>query len=141
MNTTWPSRYTRRATAIQSSAIRELLKLTQKPDMISFAGGLPAPELFPIAEIQSACTKVLAEQGASVVVNYASSKAGADRVVGEINGSGGRAIAVQADVSKPADIRRLFAEAKKALAASSPANSSSPTGRWGRRLCWRGGQG
>src|SRR5437016_13560401 len=67
MQTTWASRYTRRATAIQSSAIRELLKLTQKPDMISFAGGLPAPELFPIAEIQSACTKVLAEQGASVL--------------------------------------------------------------------------
>src|SRR5205823_3259689 len=57
----------------------------------------------------------LAAEGAAVVVNYASSKAGADRVVGEINGSGGRAVAVQADVSKPADIRRLFAEAKKAF--------------------------
>jgi 2-aminoadipate transaminase len=63
MQTTWSSRYTRRATAIQSSAIRELLKVTQRPDVISFAGGLPAPELFPIPEIQSACTKVLAEQG------------------------------------------------------------------------------
>src|SRR5262245_21391664 len=57
----------------------------------------------------------LAAEGAAVVVNYAASKAGADRVVGEITGSGGRAIAVQADVSKPAEIRRLFAEAKKAF--------------------------
>jgi 3-oxoacyl-[acyl-carrier protein] reductase len=57
----------------------------------------------------------LAKDGAAVVVNYAASKAGADRVVGEITGSGGRAVAVQADVSKPADIRRLFAEAKKAF--------------------------
>src|SRR5205085_6103661 len=59
----------------------------------------------------------LAAEGAAVVVNYASSKEGADRVVGEINGNGGRAIAVQADVSKLADIRRLFAEAKKAFGA------------------------
>lgn len=57
----------------------------------------------------------LANEGAAVVVNYASSKQGADRVVSEIVGKGGRAIAVQADLSKPADIGRLFAEAKKAF--------------------------
>src|SRR5438067_835397 len=57
----------------------------------------------------------LAEEGAAVVVNYASSKEGADRVVAEITGKGGRAVAVQADVAKQADIRRLFAEAKKAF--------------------------
>src|SRR3954452_1438328 len=57
----------------------------------------------------------LAAEGAAVVVNYSSSKEGAARVVGEINGNGGRAVAVQADVSKEADIRRLFAEAKKAF--------------------------
>src|ERR1700719_2413438 len=57
----------------------------------------------------------LAAEGAAVVVNYASSKEGADRVVAQIKGKGGRAIAVQADVAKPADIRRLFAEAKKAF--------------------------
>jgi 3-oxoacyl-[acyl-carrier protein] reductase len=56
----------------------------------------------------------LAAEGASVVVNYASSKEGADRVVKEITGKGGKAIAVQADVSKPADVTRLFAETKKA---------------------------
>src|SRR5216110_2081533 len=57
----------------------------------------------------------LAAEGAAVVVNYASSKEGADRVVGEIKGSGGRAIAVQANVAKPEDIRRLFTEATKAF--------------------------
>jgi 3-oxoacyl-[acyl-carrier protein] reductase len=56
----------------------------------------------------------LAAEGASVVVNYASSKEGADRVVKEITSKGGKAIAVQADVSKPADVTRLFAETKKA---------------------------
>jgi 3-oxoacyl-[acyl-carrier protein] reductase len=55
----------------------------------------------------------LAAEGAAVVVNYASSKAGAERVVAEITGKGGRAVAVQADVAKRADVQRLFAEAKK----------------------------
>jgi 3-oxoacyl-[acyl-carrier protein] reductase len=57
----------------------------------------------------------LAAEGAAVVVNYASSKGGAERVVAEITGKGGRAIAVQANVAKQADIRRLFAEAKGAF--------------------------
>src|SRR5436309_2594344 len=55
----------------------------------------------------------LANAGAAVVVNYASDKAGADRVVGEITGNGGRAVAVQANVAKRADVERLFAEADK----------------------------
>jgi 3-oxoacyl-[acyl-carrier protein] reductase len=58
--------------------------------------------------------KALAAEGASVVVNYSSSKEGADRVVKEIAAKGGKAIAVQGDVSKQADITRLFAETKKA---------------------------
>jgi 3-oxoacyl-[acyl-carrier protein] reductase len=58
--------------------------------------------------------KELAAHGASVVVNYASSKAGADKVVAEITGREGKAVAIQADVSKEADIKRLFAETKKA---------------------------
>jgi 3-oxoacyl-[acyl-carrier protein] reductase len=57
----------------------------------------------------------LAAEGAAVVVNYSSSKEGADRVVAEIKGNGGKAVAVQADVSKKADVDRLFAEAKKAF--------------------------
>src|SRR5450631_4451335 len=57
----------------------------------------------------------LAAEGASVVVNYSSSKAGADVVVNHITAKGGKAIAVQGDVSKKADIERLFAETKKAF--------------------------
>ncbi len=57
----------------------------------------------------------LAAEGAAVVVNYASSKEGADRVVAEVVGKGGRAVAVRADVAKRADVQRLFAEAKKAF--------------------------
>jgi 3-oxoacyl-[acyl-carrier protein] reductase len=56
-----------------------------------------------------------AAKGAAVVVNYSSSKEGADRVVGEITGKGGKAIAVQANIAKEADIRRLFAVAKEAF--------------------------
>ena len=58
--------------------------------------------------------KHLAAAGASVVVNYASSSEGANRVVNEITESGGKAIAVQADVSQPADIENLFRETMKA---------------------------
>ena len=59
--------------------------------------------------------KSLGAAGAAVVVNYASSKEGADRVVAEITGKGGKAIAVQGDVSKAADVQRLFKETKKAF--------------------------
>ena len=65
--------------------------------------------------IGAGIAKGLAAAGAAVVVNYASSREGADRVVAEITGSGGKAIAVQGDVSKAADVRRLFAETKKAF--------------------------
>src|SRR6516162_9213303 len=64
--------------------------------------------------IGAGIANALAAEGASVVVNYSSSKAGADKVVQEITAKGGKAIAVQADVSKPADVVRLFAETKKA---------------------------
>ncbi|GAA5133397.1 glucose 1-dehydrogenase [Prosthecobacter algae] len=64
--------------------------------------------------IGASIAKHLAAEGAAVVVNYASSKAGADKVVDEITLKGGRAIAVQGDVSKKADIDQLFAETKKA---------------------------
>ena len=65
--------------------------------------------------IGAAIAKQLASEGASVVVNYASSKEGAERVASEIKGKGGKAVAVQADVSKKADVERLFAETKKAF--------------------------
>jgi 3-oxoacyl-[acyl-carrier protein] reductase len=64
--------------------------------------------------IGAGIAKGLAAEGASVVVNYSSSKEGADRVVAEIQSKGGKAIAVQGDVAKSADVKRIFAEAKKA---------------------------
>jgi 3-oxoacyl-[acyl-carrier protein] reductase len=64
--------------------------------------------------IGAAIAEYLGAEGASVVVNYASSKPGADAVVKKITASGGKAIAVQGDVSKPIDIARLFEETKKA---------------------------
>src|SRR5438128_8816680 len=65
--------------------------------------------------IGASIAKHLADKGAAVVVNFASSKEGADRVVAEITGKGGRALAVQADMAKHAEIQRLFAETKKAF--------------------------
>src|SRR3954469_7624414 len=57
----------------------------------------------------------LAAEGAAVVVNYSSSKEGADRIVGEIVGNGGKAVAVQANLANEPDVRKLFAETKKAF--------------------------
>ena len=65
--------------------------------------------------IGASIAKHFAEEGAKVVVNYASSKEGADKVVKAITDNGGRAIAVQGDVSKEADVIRLFEETKKAF--------------------------
>lgn len=59
MSTAWTSRYAQRAKGVKSSAIRELLKITQRPEVISFAGGLPASEVFPAARFQEACQRVL----------------------------------------------------------------------------------
>ena len=64
--------------------------------------------------IGASIAKALADEGASVVVNYSSSKQDADRVVADITGRGGKAVAVQGNVSKQADIERLFSETKKA---------------------------
>jgi 3-oxoacyl-[acyl-carrier protein] reductase len=65
--------------------------------------------------IGAAIAEHLAAAGAAVVVNYASSRAGADTVVQRVRQAGGKAVAVQADVSKLEDVRRLFAETKKAF--------------------------
>src|SRR5580698_6706733 len=65
--------------------------------------------------IGAGIAKALAADGAAAVVNYASSKEGADKVVAEIKAKGGKAVAVQGDVSKQADIAKLFAETKKAF--------------------------
>jgi len=63
VSTTWKSRYALRTKELKSSAIRELLKITQNPEVISFAGGLPAPDVFPIARFQEACRRVLELNG------------------------------------------------------------------------------
>jgi 3-oxoacyl-[acyl-carrier protein] reductase len=63
--------------------------------------------------IGAGIAKQLAEAGAAVVVNYSSSKEGADQVVNEIKRAGGQAVAVQANLSKPEDVKKLFAETKK----------------------------
>ena len=65
--------------------------------------------------IGASIAKYLAAEGAAVVVNYSSSKTGADRVVSEIASNGGKAIAVQANVANEPEIARLFAETKKAF--------------------------
>ena len=67
MHTPWDHRYAQRTQRMGSSAIRELLKLTEKPDIISFAGGLPAPEVFPVEQFQEACKSVLQDYGAQAL--------------------------------------------------------------------------
>jgi 3-oxoacyl-[acyl-carrier protein] reductase len=65
--------------------------------------------------IGAGIAKGLAAEGAAVVINYASSKDGADRVVADIKAKGGKAIAVQGNVAKPADVEKIFAETKQAF--------------------------
>ncbi len=65
--------------------------------------------------IGAGIAKGLAAEGAAVVVNYSSSKAGADKVVSEITAAGGKAVAVQGDLSKPEEVTKFFGEAKKAF--------------------------
>jgi 2-aminoadipate transaminase len=59
----WDARLAKRTQGMKSSVIRELLKVTMKPDVISFAGGLPAPDFFPLREFEEACQYVLQHQG------------------------------------------------------------------------------
>jgi len=63
MQTLWDDRYALRTNSMTGSAIRELLKITQMPDVISFTGGMPAPEIFPVEEFKEACIRVLDQQG------------------------------------------------------------------------------
>jgi len=61
--TPWDYRYAQRTQRMKGSAIRELLKITEQPDIISFGGGLPAPDLFPLEEFKRACIYVLDHEG------------------------------------------------------------------------------
>ncbi len=67
MQTLWDHRFAQRTQNMKSSAIRELFKLTEDPEIISFAGGLPGPDVFPVEEFVAACTKVLRENGATAL--------------------------------------------------------------------------
>ena len=73
MSTPWAQRFAQRTKAVKSSTIRELLKLTQRPEVISFAGGLPAPEVFPVERFQNACQRVLQSKGA-MALQYSASE-------------------------------------------------------------------
>lgn len=64
---TWDNRFAKRTQQMKRSTVREILKLTAQPDVISFAGGLPAPELFPVERIQEATDTVLSERGREVL--------------------------------------------------------------------------
>ncbi len=67
MATPWKSRYAQRNQRMARSIIRELLKFAVDPEIISFAGGLPAPELFPVQALQEAATRVFNEHGAQAL--------------------------------------------------------------------------
>jgi 2-aminoadipate transaminase len=67
MQTPWDYRYAQRTQRMKASAIRELLKLAERNDLISFAGGLPAPDVFPVEEFKRACNYVLDNQGAQAL--------------------------------------------------------------------------
>ncbi|MFZ6720757.1 PLP-dependent aminotransferase family protein [Undibacterium sp. Ji49W] len=60
-------KFSQRAEQLQSSAIREILKVTMRPEVISFAGGLPSPETFPVKRMRAAFDKVLSQQGKSAL--------------------------------------------------------------------------
>ncbi len=67
MATFWDSRFAQRTQRMKGSAIRELLKFTEDPEVISFAGGMPAPEAFPIKEFTAACNRVLEKQSSQAL--------------------------------------------------------------------------
>ena len=67
LDISWEDRFAQRMQGLTGSVIRELLKITERPEIISFAGGLPAPEVFPLAEIEAATRKVLEEHGAQAL--------------------------------------------------------------------------
>ena len=73
MSTPWAHRFAQRTKSVKSSTIRELLKLTQRPEVISFAGGLPAPDIFPVERFETACHRVLESKGA-MALQYSASE-------------------------------------------------------------------
>ena len=81
--------------------------------------------------IGAAIAKGLAEGGAAVALNYASDKAGADRAVAAIRARGGKAVAIQADMSSAADVKRLFEQTKAALGTPNVLVNNAGTYKFG----------
>lgn len=84
----WTERLTPRARALRRSAVRELLKVTTRPEIISLAGGLPAPELFPVDAVRAAAEAVLTRRG-SRALQYGETEGVAElreRVAAEVSG-------------------------------------------------------
>ena len=73
--------FAQRMETVQKSFIREILKVTERPEVISFAGGLPNPSFFPVQPLAEACAQVLAETGPAALasVNVATKRARVDR--------------------------------------------------------------
>ena len=69
MQTQWDHRFAQRTQRMKSSTIRELLKMTEQADLISFAGGLPAPDVFPVNEFKEACNAVL-DRSSTLALQY-----------------------------------------------------------------------
>jgi len=67
MQTPWEYRYSQRMKRMKASAIRELLAVAERPGMISFGGGFPAPDVFPVEEFKKACLSVLENKGAEAL--------------------------------------------------------------------------
>jgi 2-aminoadipate transaminase len=67
METLWSRRFSLASERTRSSAIRELLKLTEHPEVISFAGGLPATEVFPVARFREAAERILSRHAAQAL--------------------------------------------------------------------------
>lgn len=69
----WDGKFADRTQFMKRSALREILKLTAQPDVISFAGGLPAPELFPTERFKAMCDEILSEQG-NIALQYSTTE-------------------------------------------------------------------
>jgi 3-oxoacyl-[acyl-carrier protein] reductase len=105
----------RLASYILDDRVAEARNRENSGDVMSDLHGKVAVVTGASKGIGAAIARALSAAGAAVVVNYSSSKDGAERVVAEIAAKGGKAVAIQGDVAKPAEVARLFDETKKAF--------------------------
>ena len=106
MSVSWSKMYADRTSRMQASDIRELLKLTARPEIISLAGGLPAPELFPIDEYRQAGRRVLALGAVQYVWSEGGEVADSTPIALEIEVEGG----VLGRLTVHDDVRAALAE-------------------------------